>query len=120
MSAETRSDKESNTAKEPLSAETTTAKDPTSSEASNTAREPSSSQNRTACEPGTDTDQDNRNRIKQELEGPVQETYLVQSVGYGNEEYDMTSVMFNRQHPTDPATAEAEAARKKKLAAKKK
>jgi hypothetical protein len=124
MSAETRSDKDSNTAKEPSSAENSTARDPTLSEASNTAKEANSSAlNRTANEPGTDTDRDNRDRIKKELEGPVKENYLLQSSGgYGNEEFDMTAVMFARNNPTlsDPATAEAESARKKKLASKKK
>uniref|UniRef100_A0AC34FQQ1 Uncharacterized protein n=1 Tax=Panagrolaimus sp. ES5 TaxID=591445 RepID=A0AC34FQQ1_9BILA len=122
MSAESRSDKECNTARDPTpSEESTTARDPTPSEGSNTAKEPSSAKDLTAREPGTDTEQDNRNRIQTELEGPVKETYLQPNTGgYGCEEYDMTSVMFNRTHPaSDRATEEAESARKKKLASKK-
>uniref|UniRef100_A0AC35GKM3 Uncharacterized protein n=1 Tax=Panagrolaimus sp. PS1159 TaxID=55785 RepID=A0AC35GKM3_9BILA len=59
--------------------------------------------------------------IVKELEGPVKENYLQSSGGYGNEEYD-TTAMFARNNPTlsDPATSEADSARKKKLASKKK
>jgi hypothetical protein len=60
--------------------------------------------------------------IVKELEEPVKENYLQSSGGYGNEEFDMTAIMFARNNPTlyHPATSETESARKKKLASKKK